>query len=162
MKKIWLAFLSSVSALAVYAQEPADALRYSWIVPGGTARQQAIGGAMGSLGGDISATFVNPAGLAFYKTGDLVLSPKFHFGKNKSTYFDRTEKEPFSKFTWGTTGFVTSVGSDYRKTKNVAIAFAYNRTADFNNTLLYRGQNTQNSYSQRFLEDIRNDNIKDP
>lgn len=47
------------------AQDPTDALRWSWTLPAGTARQQAIGGAMGSLGGDLSATFVNPAGLAF-------------------------------------------------------------------------------------------------
>ena len=162
MKKIWMAFLSSVPLCNLHAQEPADALRYSWTIQGGTARQQAIGGAMGSLGGDISATFVNPAGLAFYKTGDFVLTPRVQFGKNKSTYYDRTEKQPFSKFTWGTTGFVTGVGSDYRKTKNVAVAFAYNRTADFNSDVLYRGENNQNSYSQHFLEDIHNGNIKDP
>src|SRR5829696_7657011 len=106
MKKVLLFILNSVSATALFAQEPADALRFSWAVPGGTARSQAIGGAMGSLGGDISATFVNPAGLAFYKTGDLIFSPKVLFSKNKSTYFDHTEKESFSKFTWGTTGFV--------------------------------------------------------
>src|SRR6476646_6254673 len=122
MKKQGLLLLMIIMVMWVSAQEPADALRYSWTVPGGTARNQAIGGAMGSLGGDISATFVNPAGLAFYKTGDLILSPKFNFGKNKSTYYDRTEKEPFSKFTWGTTGFVTGLGSDYRKTKNVALS----------------------------------------
>lgn len=161
MKKIWLVLFSSVSTLVLFAQEPADALRYSWTVPSGTARQQAIGGAMGSLGGDISATFINPAGLAFYKTGDLILTPKFNFGKNKSTYYDRTEKEPFSKFTWGTTGFVTGLGSDYRKTRNVALAIVYNRSADFNNTILYRGQNNQNSYSQRYLEELQNAGVKD-
>src|SRR5215218_5646363 len=160
MKKIWLAFLSSVSALAVYAQEPADALRYSWIVPGGTARQQAIGGAMGSLGGDVSATFVNPAGLAFYKTGDFVFSPNFQFGKNKATYYDRTEKENTSKFTWGTTGFVAGSGTN-RRGRNVAISLAYNHTANFNSNVLYRGSNNQNSYSQRYLEELETAGIKD-
>ena len=47
----------------VTAQAPEDALRYSFYPQGGTARNMAIGGAMGSLGGDINATFVNPAGL---------------------------------------------------------------------------------------------------
>jgi hypothetical protein len=56
-------------SLVLQAQEPDDALRYAWTQPNGTARQQAIGGAMGSLGGDLSALFVNPAGLGFYKTG---------------------------------------------------------------------------------------------
>src|ERR1700730_13419388 len=70
----------------LFAQLPEDALRLSWTTPSGTARQQAIGGAMGSLGGEISATFVNPAGLAFYKTGDFVLSPGFRFQKDNSNY----------------------------------------------------------------------------
>ncbi len=38
---------------------------------------------MGSLGGDINATFVNPAGLGFYKTGEFVLSPGLTFLKIK-------------------------------------------------------------------------------
>src|ERR1700733_4794237 len=70
------------------AQLPEDALRLSWTTPSGTTRQQAIGGAMGSLGGEISATFVNPAGLAFYKSGDFVLSPGFRFQKDNSTYLN--------------------------------------------------------------------------
>ena len=47
------------------AQLPEDALRMSYIHPSGTAREQAIGGAMGSLGGDITANYINPAGLGF-------------------------------------------------------------------------------------------------
>ena len=73
------------------AQEPADALRNAWNVQSGTARVQAIGGAMGSLGGDITATFVNPAGLGFYRTGDFVFTPTYTFGKTNATYLGRKE-----------------------------------------------------------------------
>jgi hypothetical protein len=76
MKKI-LPLLLIILSGSAFAQEPADALRFSWTVPNGTARNQAIGGAMGSLGGDLSATFVNPAGLAFYRTGDFVFTPSY-------------------------------------------------------------------------------------
>ena len=48
-------------------KQPEDALRYSFYPQNGSARNLAIGGAMGSLGGDITATYVNPAGLGFYK-----------------------------------------------------------------------------------------------
>ena len=50
MKKTGLIFGSLFYSATLLAQEPADALRFAWTVPGGTARQQAIGGAMGSLG----------------------------------------------------------------------------------------------------------------
>src|SRR6195256_535860 len=107
MKKIYFfIMISIVSSQCLLAQEPADALRYSWTVPGGTARQQAIGGAMNSLGGDISATYSNPAGIGFYKTGDLVLTPAFNFLNNKSTYRGRTEKDNKNSFSFGTSGIV--------------------------------------------------------
>src|SRR5690242_20616953 len=106
MKKLYFLLLSFVPAAALMAQEPADALRYSWATPGGTARVQAVGGAMGSLGGDITATFVNPAGLAFYKTGDILITPAYHFGQTKADYLSRTEKDKTNKFTWGTSGVV--------------------------------------------------------
>ncbi|MGZ5190792.1 MAG: hypothetical protein ACXWCZ_07200 [Flavisolibacter sp.] len=63
MKKLLFIALSFLSATLINAQEPADALRFAWTVPGATARVQAIGGAQGSLGGDITSTFMNPAGL---------------------------------------------------------------------------------------------------
>ena len=52
----------------------------------GTARNQAIGGAMGSLGGDATAALVNPAGLAFFKTSDFVITPGLQFGKGQSNF----------------------------------------------------------------------------
>jgi hypothetical protein len=161
MKKILSLAIGSLSLLFAKAQEPADALRYSWYVPGATARIQATGGAMGSLGGDISATFVNPAGLAFYKTGDFVFSPAYRFGKARSTYLSRTEQEKNSRFTWGTTGFVFGGGDGKGTIRNGAISLAYNRTADFNSNILYRGENHQSSYSQKYLEEISRNNVKD-
>ena len=140
------------------AQEPADALRYSWVVPTGTARQQAIGGAMGSLGGDISAAYVNPAGLAFYKTGDFVITPGYKLSNNKSTYLNRQEKDKKNSFNLGTTGIVLGAGGrSGGKVSSSAFVIAVNRSANFNNSILYRGQNTSTSYSQKFLEEIRNE-----
>src|SRR5215210_1015428 len=68
------------------AQTPEDALRLSWTTPSGTARNQAIGGAMGSLGGEITSTFVNPAGLGFYKNAEFVISPAYRFSKTKGAF----------------------------------------------------------------------------
>ena len=161
MKKVLFILSGVLSIYSVKAQEPADALRYSWYVPGASARIKAVGGSMGSLGGDITATFVNPAGLAFYRTGDFIISPAYQFGKTKADYFGRREQDTTNKFTWGTTGFVIGGGSSDRTIRNSALSIAYNRTADFNSNILYRGQNNQSSYSQKYLEEIRRNNIKD-
>lgn len=161
MKRILLLVYSYFFTIVLFAQEPADALRFSWTAPGGTARSQAIGGAMASLGGDITATFVNPAGLAFYKTGDLVFSPVYQMGRTKASYLGRTEQDQKNKFAWGTTGFVIGTGNQGSNNRNIAFSLAFNRNADFNNNILYRGANNQSSYSQKFLEEIENRNIKD-
>jgi len=161
MKSTFFILAILLSALCSFSQEPADALRYAWYIPGGTARQQAIGGAMGSLGGEISTTFVNPAGLGFYKTGDFALSPGFNLLKNKSTYFGRTESDKKNFFNFGTTGFVLG-GSNNRNGNSSTFGLAINRTANFSNNILYRGANNQSSYSQKFLEELKNGNVKDP
>src|SRR5215470_6599332 len=154
MKSIFFMVAIMLSAGWCFGQEPADALRYSWYTQSGTARQQAVGGAMGSLGGEISATFVNPAGLGLYRTGDFVLTPGYNFLTNKSTYFNRTEKIKKNAFTFGTSGFVMGWGNP--KGNSGAFSLAVNRTANFANHILYRGVNFQSSYSQKFLEEIRN------
>lgn len=162
MRKIVIA-LSLLISSGLMAQEPADALRYSWYVPGGTARQQAVGGAMTSLGGEISATFVNPAGLGFYKTGDFVLTPAFNFLTNKATYFGRLEKDQRNGLAFGTSGVVLGTGVNDKRSKlrGSAFSLAINQTANFGNNLLYRGITTQSSYSQKFLEEISNNNDRD-
>ncbi|MEP7256931.1 MAG: aromatic hydrocarbon degradation protein, partial [Flavitalea sp.] len=65
----------SLAGLSVKAQLPEDVIRMSYNTPSGTARNQALGGALGSLGGDITSLYVNPAGLGFFKTGEFVISP---------------------------------------------------------------------------------------
>src|SRR5689334_979720 len=143
MRKIFTILFGCAYACTLHAQEPADALRYSWYTPGGTARQQAIGGAMGSLGGDLSAAFVNPAGLSFYKTGgDVLLTPGYQFGNNKSTFYGRTEKDKKNNFSFGASGVVWGrTNSVDKKGRANVITFAVgiNRAASFGNNLLYRG-----------------------
>ncbi len=163
MRKIFFLVAFCACCTGINAQEPADALRFAWNAPSGTARQQAIGGAMTSLGGDLSATFVNPAGLGFYKTGDFVITPGYNLFNTNATYYGRSEKDKRNSFSFGTTGFVmgTETNGRNRRKSGAAFAIAINRTASFSNKILYRGLNTQNSYSQKFLEEINNNNVKD-
>ena len=154
MRKYLIAVGLVLQQFMLTAQEPADALRLSWTEAAGTARQQAIGGAMASLGGDLSAAFINPAGLAFYKTGDLVLSPLFNQLKNQATYLGRSEKASRASLGLGLSGFVIGSKQENQNKGTVAFAVALNKTAWFGNNLLYRGLNNSTSYSQKFLEEI--------
>lgn len=128
-------------------------LRMAWTDPTGTARQQAVGGAMVSLGGDLTAAFVNPAGLAFYRSGDFVFTPSFNQLNNNTTYKNSTTAAKRTALGLGLTGFVTASPTN-KKNGSTALAIALNRTTWFGNNLLYRGFNSSSSYAQKYLEEI--------
>lgn len=134
----------------VIAQTPEDALRMTWTTPSGTARHQAIGGAMGSLGGEITSTFVNPAGLGFYKTGEIVLSPGFSLLRTKSSFrgSDAMSVKELNKFNFGTSGLVWGWSNKYSKWNSSAFSLAVNRTANFNQDIFYSGANDYSSFTE--------------
>lgn len=138
------------------AQEPLDALRFSYLQPGGTARIQAIGGANASLGGDLSATFINPAGLAQFKTNEIVISPGFHMHRPRLKYNDSTFKGSRNNMNLGTSGVIFSWGSPYRSNpiRNTTLSIAINQQANFNANFSYGGRNTVSSYSEKWVEEL--------
>ena len=153
MKK-YLLLLCILSGSKIFAQIPEDALRYSWYPQNGTARALAIGGAMGSLGGDITAIFVNPAGLGFYKTGDAVITPGFFLNKVKADYFKTSTRENKNAFGFGPTGFVLGAPSAYKSNQSTAFSIAITQTANFNNVIHYKALNHLTSFSEQFAEEF--------
>lgn len=147
-----LFIISVLFCLQASAQLPEDALRASWTSPSGTAREQAIGGAMGSLGGDITAAHVNPAGLALYKTREIVVSPGWRFLTDKGSYLGQTQNGPAAnKFSLGASGVVLGYEGMMPGVNN-AFAVTVNQTADFNSHVTYRGFNEYSSFSEQYAE----------
>jgi hypothetical protein len=149
MKRIILSTAIVSLSLSLCAQIPEDVIKYSWQPVNGTARVAAVGGAMGSLGGDISATFVNPAGIGFYKTSDFVISPGLSILKNKSNFRDTKAKDNEDHFNLGTSGIVGGWGGSGKWTSK-AISLAVTRTANFKNSIYYTGQNDFSSFAEQY------------
>ncbi len=142
-------------ASTIYAQVPENVLRYSFFPQNGTARNLAIGGAMGSLGGDINANFVNPAGLGNYKTGEFVITPGFYFNNNNTNFRDTKLKSNKSNFTLtGPIGIVYGASNRYKPNNSQAISLAVTQTANYNNRIQYSGYNNYSSYSEQFAEQV--------
>lgn len=155
MKKILLGITAIFSATFSMAQVPEDALRMTWNVPSGTARQQAIGGASGALGGDITSAFVNPAGMGVYKRGEFVISPGLSFISSKGNFLGENNKAGSSpKFHLGTTGVVWTSYDPYSKWANKTFSLAINRTANFNGEIFYKGVNDYSSYSESMANEF--------
>lgn len=138
----------------VIAQIPEDAIRYSFYPNNGTARNLAIGGVMGSLGGDITATFVNPAGLGFYKTNEFVLTPIFLLNNNKAKFRDMDSKNTKNNFGFGTSGWVFGYSNRNKTQSSSALSIAITQTANFNNEVRYKGLNNYSSFSEQFAEEF--------
>ncbi len=156
-KKLYFIFICLCSQ-QLFAQTPEDALRMSWITPSGTARHQAIGGAMGSLGGEITSTFINPAGLGFYKNGEIVFSPGYRFTKTKGSFrgSDAMTLANANNFNLGTTGIVLGWSDKYGKWKSKAFSFAVNRTANFRKDIFYSGTNDYSSFTENSTTEFFN------
>ncbi len=151
-KNLLLSFL--LISATTYAQVPEDALRFSFYPQNGTARNLAVGGAMGSLGGDINATFVNPAGLGFYRTGEFVLSPGFFLNSNKATFQGANTQNKKSAPGFGASGLLYGFASRYNPKISNAVSFAITQTANFNNSIQYKGLNKYSSFSEQFAEEF--------
>lgn len=107
---------------------------------------------MGSIGGDLSAASVNPAGLGLYKTNEVVISPGFRFFNDKSNYLGNNTNGSAGKFNLGTSGFVSSYPGAYGA--NNAFAITINQTANFNNHIHYKGQNAYSSFAEQYAEEF--------
>ena len=159
MKQIFIFCIILLSGRQVFSQVPEDAKLYSWYPQTGTARSLAIGGAMGSLGGDISALYVNPAGLGFYRTNEFVISPQFSFNKNAATFINNPKDTGKNAFALGAIGVIFGEGSNKKGKKSSAFSIGITQTANFNNRVYYKGINDYSSFSETFAEEFAKSGI---
>lgn len=154
MRKLF-AFLIAIALFQIsYGQDESDALRYSYLTPGGTARMQAIGSASVSLGGDASNMDINPAGIGLFKTNDLSVTPGFRNITNHSNYLGHTASDSKGNIYLQQFGLIFASnkrrGSDSRW-QNVTFGVGLNRLANFNQNIYYQGENSNSSYADNYL-----------
>jgi hypothetical protein len=159
MKKIFALVITIVClSTLVYAQQPDDALRFGWFTPNGTARNLAIGGAMASLGGDLSSNTINPAGIGLYKTNEFIITPGINLNNNKINFLGSESTQPKDAFAYGTSGIVFGFPSRYKGTvASTAFSISITQLASYNNHTYYKGVNDYSSYSEKYLEELIRD-----
>ena len=157
MKRIIIGILVFVS-VTLQAQSPEDGLRLSWFAPNGTPRSNALGGAMGSLGGDLSAAHINPAGLGFYKSSELLVTSKYLNTETDYTYRGTFSSTSKNMSTLGNIGLVFADGKKNRVYSSTAFSVSFTQIADYNSRQRFKGVNNFSSYSEKFLEELYYDN----
>jgi len=156
MKKSIITGLLGVLCLQAAAQNDIDAIRYTNKKFGSTAKSMSLGGAVGSLGADVSSASVNPAGLAQFKSSEFSFSVGFVNSSNTSTYLGTTLSDNAFKMNIPNIGLVfankTASKKDEKGWKNYSLAFNMARVADFNRVINFEGVNTQTSLMDYFAE----------
>ena len=155
MKKFYI-LLFVLSFYNAVCQETTiqDGLRYATENLTGTARFRAMSGAFGSLGGDLSAINVNPAGSAIFNHNMASVTASSFNTNNKSYYFGRNTSENYSILDLNQLGavfvFIDS-NNDTNDWKKFSIAVNYENTNNLDDRLFSAGTNPNNTIGNYFL-----------
>ena len=155
MKKIKLfAFIFSalLTSSNVLAQSVGEVARYASEQLNGSARYQAMGGAYGALGGDLSSISNNPAGssvFAFNEAGATMGVQSFSTDANYLGGFSNAEK---SSFDISQAGFVLVLANPSTKWDKVAFGFNTQTVNNFDKNLFSKGTNFNRGLEDYFLQ----------
>lgn len=154
MKQFTIFCITLFSFSFINAQTIYDALRYSTIEVGGTARTTGIGGGIGALGADFSVVSTNPAGLAAYRKSEFMFTPTIVLGNTDSELLNggngvlnRTK----NRFNLNNFGLVIASRPQYSGWKTVNFSFGINKVANFHEQFFYEGT-TEGSIVDRFRD----------
>lgn len=147
MKKISLLILTTFTVLiSLNAQNVDDALRYSQIFYGGTARFMSMGGAFTALGGDISSLSQNPGGLGVFRSSELTITPQlFHI--RTTAGFNGSTSDYIDNFNLNQIGIVGNLLSNNKESGLVTLNFAYsfNKTNNLSQSIKIEGISNSSS-----------------
>ena len=153
MKKLMISIFALMLCASAIAQNEADALRYSFYMPSGTARANGMAGSFGALGADPSVIGFNPAGMGVYKSTQLSFSPSFKINNTESSYLG-TKNRDFSAnyFDINEASFVQAIE---RKNDNVGLTYfvwgvSYNKLNKFAENVSINGVNDHSSLTDWF------------
>ena len=130
-----------------FGQSADEALRYSSLRFGGTARGMGVAGAFGAIGADYSSVISNPAGLGLLRKTELMFTLQLQQVKFDSEYDgNRTSDDRFN-FSLANIGIMIPVklnksDSDW---KFVNLGIGYNRLANFHTNRFYQNPSGNNS-----------------
>lgn len=158
MTRLFLCVILIISTIAfslpLHSQTIQDAVRYSRLDFGGTARSMGVGGSMGALGTDFAVLSTNPAGLAAYRSSDFMFTPSFKFMKTSADLTgvgNETTDKNSSKLLLDNIGYVYASQPVTTKWEAFNFAIGINKLTDFFEKFDYEGK-SQGSIVNRFVE----------
>ncbi len=142
MKHI-LTFIAFLTCVSINAQNSSDVLRYSSENITGTARYNAMSGAFGALGGDLSALNSNPAGSAVFANTLFTISGSNYNRNNSANYFNTRNKTELNSVNINQAGGVFVFENNNTNWKKITLAVNYDLVKNFDNEYFASGNSSQ-------------------
>lgn len=160
MRKLSI-LIMGVLCLGVNAQNINDVLRYSIEEGQGTARFQAMGGAFGALGGDLSSLNVNPAGSSVFNYSQFTVTGSNYNRDNQALYGNSTVETDLNSLQLNQVGGVFVFKSSNSPWKKLALAINYDMVENFDNEFVASGNSTEgiDNYFLNFANGVPLGNI---
>ena len=155
MRKLCTLIMGAL-CLGVNAQNINDVLRYGIEEGQGTARFQAMGGAFGALGGDLSALNVNPAGSSVFSYSQFTVTGSNYNRNNDALYGSSTRNAEINSLELNQVGGVFVFKSPNSPWKKIALAVNYDLVDNFDNEFIASGNSTEgiDNYFLNFAEGV--------
>lgn len=158
LRQLFLASGFCFAATAM-AQNEQDAIAYSQIGAGGTARMIGMGGSFSAIGADPSAAFINPAGIATLRRNEFTMGVQLNNVRNNAEYLGsylQGNKINFNIPNIALSFANVKYDSDGKPKKtglaNVSYGFGINQLANYHSNIAFDGINTKSSITDYFAE----------
>ena len=151
-KIIILVTALSMSVLS-YAQGEMDAFNNSKTELTGSARGMGMAGAFGALGGDITGVAVNPAGVAIFRSSEVVTTMNFSSNNIKTNWKGATNSDSKFKFNFDNVAYTGYFPLDNETVSSINFGFVYNRLKNFDRSYKSHGFGMMSSLSDFIAED---------
>jgi long-subunit fatty acid transport protein len=131
MKRNLLLLIAIFVCACSFAQGEIDALRLSGSDLQGTARGQAMGGAFGALGGDVTGILINPAGLGVYRSSEVNATMSFTSTNIETNWDGNVQSQDKFKFNFDNISYVQYFPTGNENFRTINFGFSYNRLKNF-------------------------------
>ena len=160
LRSLWIFCFLCTTLSLLYAQTDVDAFRLSQYGTFGTARAQAIGGAITAVGADITSATTNPAGLGLMRTSTFQFSPSISLYNTTGRFIDRENTQsdfsasiPSMGVAFTSVNYQGEDGSKRDGAVSFTFAMGYNQLENFErNTIVQDAFNEFSSITNFFTE----------
>ena len=149
-------FITVILSTSINAQNENDALRYSLINYGGTARFSALSGAYGAVGADFSSLSQNPAGIGLYRKSEFTITPMVSSNNTSSNFQGQSVSDQNTRMYLGNVGYVYSKNMNGHAGSLVQLQFGFgiNMLTTYNNRMVISGFNDKNSLLTTYVDQV--------